>query len=288
MHNNWGIKNRHNSTVQPVQQGDKFLTLVNGERARPNHYYVLWDNHLEGANNEFKTVVMNHAEIVHTTNVNGDRVELDEPAGREYTEEPQLADVGATICRNIRVEGIGFNGGNQAPNMTTKGLLTASLVDGIDVSDMKIQHFVTDALYFVNCRHVKVTKATIAGAGFNGPGGGYGVALSRCRFAEVTDSTADSERHGFIAHAGTMDASFSRCRCRIASFDCHGMDERRISFTDCIGDGTVQVGNQAWGEGDRDVTIKNCTFEGGSQHLRPGPGQHPGLGFQVGSGFDME
>lgn len=187
LHNNWGLRNRPNSQVQPVHEGDRTLTLLNGEHARGSHYYVLWDMHTEGANNEFKTVVMNHAEIVHTGSVHGDQVDLDYPVGRDYEMTAQLADIQPFICRNIHVQGIGFNGGNQSPNNTTRGLLGATLIDGIEVSDVKVQHFITNALYFVNCSHIKVSNATMSSAGFNGPGGGYGVALSRCRFAEVSD-----------------------------------------------------------------------------------------------------
>ncbi len=262
LHNNWGLTNHPNLHVGPVREGQRSIQLFPGERPRANHYYVLWDTHTEGANNDTKTVVMNHAEIVRVTSAHGDTADLDEPTAREYDASAQLADVDRLICRNIKVQGIGFNGATGL-SKSSRSLLAAYWVEGMEVSDTKIRNYETNALYFVNSRHITVSHADISGATTLGPGGGYGVALSRCRFALVTDSEADQSRHGFIAHAGTTDATFQRCACQASGFDAHGMDERRLQFLDCKADGTLQVGNQAWPEGDRQIEIRNCQFGGG-------------------------
>ncbi len=263
-HNNWGLTNRTNYSLNSIKQGDSTVSLVSPSRIYAGHYYCIWDSHTEWANNANVTCVMNHAEIVNPTAVNANgTITLDQPASREYDQTAQLADVDAYLCKNITVSGFGFDASIPGSTNASNSLVAVSLTDGAQISDVTVTNYLTDALNMVNSRNITIDRASISNAIATGPGQGYGVMLSRCRFVTVTNLTANNMRHGIICHAGTTDVSAANCSCIGCSLDAHGMDERRLSFTNCSGDNTCQFGNQAWPEGDRDITLNQCNFAGG-------------------------
>lgn len=264
LHNNWVLTNRTNYAVSPVEQGAETITVSNPKQVLPNHYYVLWDDHVEWANNSNQTCVMNHAEIVRFSKVSSSGVAtLDEPASRDYDSSAKIADVDSIMCVNVGISGIGFNGAVTGSNTPCQSFVQVGLADGVQVDNVTGTNFLYTALDFVNTRNVVVNNANLSGAAATGPGEGYGITFSRCRYASGTNSVTSGLRHGFIFHAGTTDSSFVNCTSTGGGFDAHGMDERRLSVTNCSTDGTVQFGNQAWPEGDVDCVVSGGSFGGG-------------------------
>jgi hypothetical protein len=164
------------------------------------------------------------------------------------------------MCTNLNVSGFGMNGGVPGTTNASSSLLEVGLVDHFATNDMYVDTYYTDALCFVNTRNLTVTNANINNAVATGPGQGYGVTLERCRYVTVKSCTANNMQQGVICHSGTTDASISYCTMTGCSCDMHGMDERRITWTDNTCTGSIQVGNQAWPEGDMNVTITGGSY----------------------------
>ncbi len=265
LHNDWGLTNLTNYAVNAVNSGSSVINVPPGTNIVVGHYYVLWDSHMEWANNSNVTDVMNHAEITKVTKYNSSSgtVTLDQPTSRSYDSTAQLADANANMCTNINVSGFGMNGTVVGTTNASSSLLLVGLVDKFTTNDMYVTTYLTGALDFVNTRNLTITNASVNNAIATGPGQGYGVTLQRCRFVTVKNCTATNGRHGIICHAGTTDATISSCTCKNCSCDMHGMDERRITWSYDYCDGTIQVGNQSWPEGDQAVTITGGEYDGG-------------------------
>jgi hypothetical protein len=264
LHDDWVLTNRTNYSLFPIKEGAAYVNLATATTAVvPNHYYVIWDSHVEWANNAKVTCVMNHAEIVKVVAVHGTQLTLDAPASRAYDSTAKLCDVNSIMCQNIAITGIGFNGAVTNSSNPAQSFVQAGLVDGMTVDNVEGTNFLYTALDFVNTRNVLVENATLSGAAAGGPGEGYGVTFSRCRYATASNCFANGLRHGFIFHAGTTDSSFVDCKSTGGGFDAHGMDDRRLTVTDCTSDNTLQFGNQAWGEGDADITVSGGSFAQG-------------------------
>lgn len=265
LHNNWNLTNRTNYAVSAVGQGSQTIKVAEGTAITTGDYYVLWDTHTEWANNSNQTCVMNHGEVCKVTAYNSSTgtITLDKPTSRSYDSTAELAAINSRICTNITVSGFGMNGLVTGGGSATSALLLGGISDHISTTDMYVTDFFTDAIDFVMARNISISKMNLNNSVATDPGDGYGVTLQRCRYATVMNCTSTNMRHGYIGHAGSTDLTFVNCTATGCDFDLHGMDERRATFTNCTSDGTIQIGNQAWPEGDSSVTINGGSFGGG-------------------------
>jgi hypothetical protein len=265
LHNNWNLTNRTNYPVDAVGANSKIIYVKTGTSITTNNYYVLYDTHTEWANNSNQTEVMNHAEVCKVTgyNSNTGAVTLDEPTARSYDSTAEFAAINARICTNITVKGFGMNGLVGSSGSASSSLLLCGIADHVNVSDLNVGEFFTGAIDFVNARNINVSNCNVHDSTATDPGDGYGVTIQRCRYVTVSNCVATNMRHGFIGHAGATDLTFTGCTETSCDFDLHGMDERRVSFNNCTTDGTIQIGNQAWPEGDSTVTISGGSYGSG-------------------------
>jgi hypothetical protein len=261
-HNNWGLTNRQNSLVANTKTGSRTLQLLANQTPPQPGYYVLWDQNvvlrISGDNGS-----MNHAEVVKVQGYDAvsRTVTLDCPVGREYNVNPRLADLRSGICTNVAVTDLGFDG--TAPSSTfTTSFVSAGISDGLVLGRLKVTNYVTNAISTNLARNVLIEGTVVDGATAGGPGGGYGVAIYRSRFVTIKNCTDYNARHSFIMHSGSMDVLVDGCSTGPGGFDLHGYDERRIVFQNCTGNG-INVGNDAYLAGARDVWVKNCNFTAG-------------------------
>jgi hypothetical protein len=259
-HNNWGLTNMPNTPVSPAAQGATTIKLTKAYNVVTSGSYVIYDNNVVSPNSSQSTSLMNRAEIIHVKAYNASThvITLDTGLGRDYLSSPSLADVTKTINKSITVSGIGFNGANGA--LGTGGLLNLQLADTVSISDLAVTNYWGTAVNINTCRNVTVSGVTITDATSTGPGNGYGVCITRDRFATVSNVMANNNQQGVIIHGGSTDVTVSNSTSLNGGFDTHGMDERRITFTNCTSNGSLNAGNEQWWAGDSSITATNCTF----------------------------
>lgn len=259
LHNNWGLTNRTNTLVDNVLAGSRAVRLSAGQADIAPGYYVLWDQNIvlriSGDNG-----AMNHAEVVKVLSYDKSTrtAYLDNPTGREFNVNPRLCHVNDSILTNVTISDMGFDGAVLDGTCSTS-FLAAGISDGLHVARLKVRNYTTNAIYTNIARNALVEQTDVSGANAFGPGGGYGVGIYRSRFVTVQDCMDDQSRHGFIVHSGSQDVLFQNCVSYLGGFDCHGYDDRRITFRSCVGT-VLNVGNGAYLAGSKDVMADSCIF----------------------------
>jgi hypothetical protein len=262
-HNNSVISGRPTWRVSNVGQNKKLVTLLVNQEPLVPGYYALWDDnkirHIDEVYSLYnRTDIVRVTGYDHTTRV----ATLDVGTGRNYDKAPKLTHVEPIMCQNITVSGIGFDG-LTSTGEGSDGLVVAGLTDGLNVSNVKVRNFHTGGIYTLVCRNVKIDRSDIERSTITGPGMGYGIWISRSRFVTITNAIARSHRHGYIMHAGAMDVTVLDSIGDNASFDSHGMDERRITFRRCRGETGLDLGNGGWLGGGNTFLVEDCFFTRG-------------------------
>ncbi len=268
LHNDWGLTNVPNVSIVAPTQGATTITLNAAYPVVVGGTYAIYDKWQVHPSTDPTVTVMNRAEIVHVTAYNSATgvVTLDQPLSRQYTASPMFADINRTVSSNITVSGFGFNG--LSGSTGSGGLLNMYLTDGVTVSDISVTNYTYSGVIVQSSRSVSISGVTVTNALSQGPGNGYGVLVSRDRFVTVSNVTASNNRHAVIVHGGSTDVLVQNSTSTGGTFDTHGMDERRIQFTNCQADTGFDAANQQWWAGDSNVTCTNCTF--GAVNISPG------------------
>jgi hypothetical protein len=276
LHNHWGLTNRRNWAIAPVQEGQSRVTLNPGQEPFPGvGSFVIYDNEYMCPHNDPNTgtCIKHHAQLVRVISYNAATREavLDVPVGRDFVygshSNPyaRLAWIDNPndfrVSSNITIGGFGFDGTVQGQTGSSSGALLVGMVDGLLVEDVRATQFSGWAIHTNMSRNIVMRRMNTDGATAGGPGAGYGLTFSLSQNVYVTDSFGARSRHPYIVHAGNMDLLFENSF--MGGFDTHGFDSRRIVVRDCIGYGHVSLGNAAWLEGD-EVTLERCNLQSGS------------------------
>ncbi len=249
-----------------VKEGDPDILIPNGVSVETGKYYVLEDSYTISSSQDV-SVSRPRFELVRFTAFSPStrRAVLENPAAREYDHTPRITPVDSYVSKNITVQGMGMNG--SLPGTTTNAsdrIVYAWMVDGLTLRDLDVNTFQSAALEVEESRNVSMDNIHVAHAVDLGPGQGYGVIGKHCRFFYVQNSTADGCRHGFILHSGTTDAAFTNCDATgaFSNLDLHGYDERRVVFQNCSSSNSINIGNDKWLAGEKDIKIINCSLGG--------------------------
>lgn len=255
---NWWITGPNNISIGAVPEGQDW---VQSAEPVPLGYAVLWDHYkivcAKGPN-----VSMNHAELVKVVSYDQTtgKAMLDAKVGRDYAAPASLCPYEGATCANIKVQGISFDGATMDGSNTSEGLLMLGIADNVQLIDLHAKNFRSDAIATNTARNVSVTNCSVQGASEGGAGAGYGFSIYRSRHVVLQGDSATGCRHGILLHSGTMDVQIRSCTTP-NGFDLHGYDERRVDITDCSGDG-LDVGNDAWLGGAKDVHLTHCNITG--------------------------
>lgn len=249
-----------------VKQGDTSVILPMNFNLPLNKYYTLQDDYLV-YNASDPARINNHFELVKFTSYSPTtgRATLDKPAAREYNLNPAIFSADAETSQNVSVSGFGMDGTIIGTTIDASDrLVYAVLVDGLNLTDLRVQTFQSAGLEVDECRNVQITNSSVNGAVDKGAGQGYGFILRHSRFVNVSNSSADGCRHGFILHSGTTDTTLDTCASTgpYSNIDLHGFDERRVVIKNCSCGTTINIGNDKWLAGAKSVTIQNCTMGG--------------------------
>jgi hypothetical protein len=184
---------------------------------------------------------------------------LDQPLGRTYDLSVKAARV--DVCERVSVSGLQTTG------------MALQIAYGVDcrVRDSGVSSFGGFAFRSVRSRRTVFENVRVQGATALGPGAGYGINVMWDRGTVIQGSYADTSRHGFIFHSGSMDCTVEDSEGNSlvgADFDTHGMDERRITFRRVRGQSAIGIGNAAWHLGGTGHLIEDCDVTG----LYFGPG----------------
>lgn len=249
-----------------VKEGDLDILLPNGVSVETGKYYVLEDDY-KITSSQDPSVAAPRWEIVKFTSFSPStrRAVLESPAAREYEVNPHVTLAQGYVSNNITVQGMGLVG--TLPNTTVDAsdrIVYAWLVDHLTLRDLKVDTFQSAALEVEESRNVTIDDVNVSHAVDLGPGQGYGVIVKHSRFSLIQNSHADGCRHGFILHSGSTDALVLNCVASgsISNLDLHGYDERRVTFQSCTAGNSINIGNDKWLGGDKDIKIINCSLGG--------------------------
>jgi len=255
---NWWIVGPNNVAIDAVADGQNW---VRSAQQIPPGYAVIWDETkivcAKGPN-----VSMNHAELVKvlTYDAATGKATLDTKVGRSYSSPAWLCPYEGATCANLKIQGISFDGSTADGSPTSEGLIMVGIADGVQLVDLHAKNFRSDAIATNTARNVQITGCSVQGASEGGAGAGYGFSIYRSRNVLLQGDSAVGCRHGILLHSGTMDVDVKSCQTP-NGFDLHGYDERRVNITDCSGDG-LDIGNDAWLGGAKDVHLTGCTITG--------------------------
>jgi hypothetical protein len=255
---NWWISGPNNISIAPVPEGQNW---VRSAQPIPLGYAVIWDEYkivcAKGPN-----VSMNHAELVKVLSCDPatGKATLDAKVGRDYSSQAWLCPYEGAACANIKIQGISFDGSTSDGSGTSEGLVMVGIADGVQLVDLHAKNFRSDAIATNTARNVSISNCSVQGASEGGAGAGYGFSIYRSRNVLLQGDNASGCRHGILLHSGTMDVQIKSCQTP-NGFDLHGYDERRVDIADCTGDG-LDVGNDAWLGGAKDVHLSKCDITG--------------------------
>ncbi len=249
-----------------VKQGDASIVLPITTPIQIGKYYALQDDYTVSAGS-LTTVVKPRFELVKFTSFStiSGRAALDKPSAREYNVNPVIYFADNYVSKNISISGFGMDG--TIVGTTTDAsdrLVYGVLIDNLALTDLKVQTFQSAGIEVDQCRNVHITNSIVNHSVDLGAGQGYGFILRHSRFVDVSNCSADGCRHGFILHSGTTDTTITSCVASGAysNFDLHGFDERRVTFTNCTSGNSINIGNDKWLAGAKNVTIQSCSLGG--------------------------
>ncbi|HUD20708.1 MAG TPA: hypothetical protein VMQ44_01405 [Candidatus Saccharimonadales bacterium] len=271
-----GVEGGDGWLIQQAHQGDTTLTIKGGQQAfvGAGKAFALWDETCV-TSKKAPWCIYYTGEIVHSTGYNPDTgvVTLDIPIGRDYS-EVNKATLGyaSSLNKNITIQGLGFDGKFGDAGDASFGFISANLVENLTISDVRVKNFSNAAIQITLCRNVNASDGIISDASSSGAGAGYGFSVDRSRFGNISNwqsiGGVTGIRHGIIMHAGAVD--YTTTDTEVSGFDSHGMNSRRILLENCRGNSDISLGNAAWLDGD-EVTVDNCTFNGGTLSFSPYP-----------------
>lgn len=246
-------------SVPDIPSGVRSVRLASVNGLTPG-YYVLNDDYAirHKYSGEYSRT---RAELVRVLYVNtGTRtVVFDVSTGREYTENARLSALRTAATENIRVQGMSFDG-NGDNGATSDGGLRARHVSGLTLVDFAVRNYAGHAIQIETCRNVVSSACGVYDATAIGPGQGYGVDLSSCRYVTVSDLMARNTRHAVQLDHGTSDVLIQRVVATSTlgwngGIDMHGQDNRRITVRNCYAP-NVNIAHEEWLGGASDISVE--------------------------------
>jgi hypothetical protein len=261
-HNNWGLTDKTNTVLEPLDEGATVLRLVPGADPVAPGNYVLWDDH-QIVNRYGTGETHNRAEIVRVISYDplSRSATLDEPVGRDFLNSPKLANFNQALCENITVGNITIDGLSDT-GVGSTDMLYISGVRGLNVSNVRLVNYANGASYINVCKNSTVTNCVIDPATTGGIGAGYGLTITRSRFTTIQNCQLNSSQ-ALKFHTGAMDSTVQDCVTTSGgnAIDAHGFDELRVTIRRCTGNGGITLGNEAWAAGGKGHRVEDCDLQ---------------------------
>lgn len=261
-HNNWGLTDKDNTPVQPVDEGQEVVRLHAKAAAIAPGDYVLWDGH-QIVNRYGTGETHNRAEIVRVISYNptSHSVTLDEPVGRDFLMSPKLSDFNEALCENITVSDLTLDGLSSTGTGSTD-LLYASGVRTLYVRNVRWTNYANGAGVINVCKSSLISNCVVDPATTGGVGTGYGLNITRSRFTTVSNCQLNSAQ-ALKLHTGAMDSTIEDCVTTSGgnAVDAHGFDEKRVIVRRCWGNGGITLGNEAWSAGGSGHRVEDCDLQ---------------------------
>jgi hypothetical protein len=257
-----------NILVRSVAEADRTLTLASGpieggftRRVEKGKWYLLYDDN-EVVAYQGTSSIRNHAEPVFVTGVDGERITLRDPVGRDYPGKvtPRLAAIDSKFCFNIALRGFTIDCRNKPKSYN---IIPVYCTIGFKASDIEIDGFMQNAISVQDSRDWEVGPAEIYTASGGQTGSGYGIVAARgSRFGKVHDIKSRLiQGHGYsivMAHGGGSDLDCWNVTAPGGKLDIHGMDSLRITYRDSDA-ADLHLGNNQWlaaGHGHRAENVR--------------------------------